>query len=319
MTYFIYSLNVTVDNFTVSTEYTIMTEWTNEQLPQQFADGPLTFGHFYWLSNKNFKLSGGRFDSFQKYYGISIWECDSTETECATVQDRKTFIQKTRITVFVKDFFFDYKNLNNPVQHFYDSSNTYYFSYTSTLGLDITIQANSYELKNDYKNSYNSESDIFYSLESCRSYSFNFEGVLGYITFSLSSKKNEYSRQVYNIFDLFGQVGGIYEFTQFLPAIFMAMFSSSLLKVSFIKSKWDSSQEELNQNVFNEPNKIREIISNNHESRPLNPILESKISKIEQEINSKHLKQELRSTIKSNICRVLGYCFFWPCQPFFNF
>jgi hypothetical protein len=102
----------------------------------------------------------------------------------------------------------------------------------------------------------NEKSGTFYSVQKY-DYDFTLEFNRNMLsaTFFIDSTEHYYERKVYNIFDLTGQTGGLYEILTLAGSIFVAFFSENILMLSLISSLYQTEDKKevcdypiLNQN-----------------------------------------------------------------------
>lgn len=168
------------------------------------------------------------------------------------------------MTLTSRDYYFDYKDIEEPIKYTFDDFNTFLMNNYNSLLLTVEVEANTYEIQDNIINSYEKSSGAFYSLgRTISSYSQKekeAEGLMRLI-FQLGKRKNEYQRQVYNIFDLLSEVGGIFQFIQFIPMAIVGFISSKLFYYSIISEKIDdSTSKDTTKDPFKSIDALKELI-----------------------------------------------------------
>jgi hypothetical protein len=109
----------------------------------------------------------------------------------------------------------------------------------------------------------NEKTGSFYSVEKY-DYDFTLESNKHMLSanFLIDSTEHYYERKVYNIFDLTGQTGGLYEILTIAGSIFVAFFSENILMLSLISSLYqtEDNKEVRDYPILNQNNITSKVV-----------------------------------------------------------
>lgn len=184
---------------------------------------------------------------------ISVERCSGDN--CYDVDTMESSLKQLRMTVLYANSYVDFNDYNTPVKTFLDDSHSYkivpgYFKFSRTYF--VYNQANFQDSLVDatfsnYQSFYSIEmsSDDFYLEEQTES------GLgLANVALYMGDTEKLYERSVFNILELSGQLGGLYEAFDFIGGVSVKIFASKLLMMSLInnlyhvKSDQNSSKKE---------------------------------------------------------------------------
>jgi hypothetical protein len=139
-------------------------------------------------------------------------------------------MSKTRIGITISNQFFDFQNIEEPIQTFLDFEADGYVSPSFQYFSEFNVRRHDYKLNDNLFTSNPSKTGVFYSVAPKRS--FNFVGginntVYFHAEFKLDSRIDVYERTLRNSIDVLGDIGGIFEIIHLLL----------LFPISYINSK----------------------------------------------------------------------------------
>ena len=152
--------------------------------------------------------------------------------------------------VLVKNQYFDFRNIDNPVQSYVEGLYEYSIENDGIFFVDLFVKQNQYETQDDYLNIVGPKTGIFYDTQSHRDSDLDTEGVpqvFAYFNFWISNQEDFYERTVYSFFDFVGQIGGIVELFLILAAIIISPISGTLLDHEIVNSINDSKNSDMSK------------------------------------------------------------------------
>ena len=155
--------------------------------------------------------------------------------------------------VLVKNQYFDFRNIDNPVQSYVEELYEYSIENDGIFFVDLFVKQNQYETQDDYLNIAGPKTGIFYDTKSHRDSDLDTEGVpqvFAYFNFWISNQEDFYERTVYSFFDFVGQIGGIIELFLIFAAIFISPISGTLFDHEIIRDIHNSNNTERSKQVY---------------------------------------------------------------------
>ena len=155
--------------------------------------------------------------------------------------------------VLVKNQYFDFRNIDNPVQSYVEGLYEYSIENDGIFFVDLFVKQNQYETQDDYLNILGPKTGIFYDTQSHRDSDLDTEGVpqvFAYFNFWISNQEDFYERTVYSFFDFVGQIGGIIELFLIFAAIFISPISGTLFDHEIIRDIHNSNNTERSKQVY---------------------------------------------------------------------
>ena len=152
--------------------------------------------------------------------------------------------------VLVKNQYFDFRNIDNPVQSYVEELYEYSIENDGIFFVDLFVKQNQYETQDDYLNIAGPKTGIFYDTKSHRDSDLDTEGVpqvFAYFNFWISNQEDFYERTVYSFFDFVGQIGGIVELFLIFAAIIISPISGTLLDHEIVNSINDSKNSDMSK------------------------------------------------------------------------
>ena len=108
----------------------------------------------------------------------------------------------------------DFSDFNTPIKSYFDDRNYFYLSPTTTKYSRVYLQQNEAIMNDDYFKIRSISYANFFSIEKTIIDFADKSDKLIEISLMRSPNKNTYSRSVFTIMDLFGNVGGVYGLLQ---------------------------------------------------------------------------------------------------------
>ena len=243
-------------------------------------------------------------------------------------------MNKHWVQIFVLSTYFDYDDFDNPLKTFVDDQDAYGMNNQLSSYLEIKVQQNKAYLSDNLFYNFNPEEKTYYNVKN-RNYrmvdSSLVSNSLMNIVVGLDKESEEYERVVYTFIEMFGFLGGLFDFLFFGGFIFIQFFTeNSYLNSVFSKlyqvkvdnytpikftksSKWDqdkilqTSRSYLNNEDI--PSSIQWRISSNTINLSTEVIDDSYIKTLKQELKSRrrysydicdNIKQVFKSCVPSS-------------------
>ena len=141
--------------------------------------------------------------------------------------------------------------------------------------MDVTIQHQEALTSDSWFLTRSFRSQKFYSVGSIRYTTFEqieFEDTVAFITVELDQKGEKYKRTTYTFLDMFGYLGGLYDFLVFIGYLFVGYFQVRMFNCSLMsnlynlntKNKSDEESTKTNK-ILDESDSVSQLRSNNLE------------------------------------------------------
>lgn len=175
-------------------------------------------------------LSGDMLSDTLQGLVIRFNRCNETEMGCADEDTISSSVNASIATVVIKSSYFDFNNIEEPIQTKYD---VYYeIIFPNFVSQHFYhISRNEYTLRDSVFDFGASETGVFYSAERYNQQlteSDSLINVTGFMFFHLDPKIEQYERSVLTFLEAIGIVGGIYEFIYGFFAIVCPLFMTSM-------------------------------------------------------------------------------------------
>ena len=141
------------------------------------------------------------------------------------------------VELVVKNQYFDYTNLKNPVQTAFTASYSSRVTINSEKRIKFYVRKSEYELKEGWHSLGQNKKGKFYSIDRSEIDSSLIPVELMYIAdFILDPLMNEYERKSLTLFEAFGTMGGIFEILNIIIASFTGIYAQYAFRHSLLKS-----------------------------------------------------------------------------------
>ena len=205
----------------------------------------------YCPQNKRYKVAGNYLSNNYQYILVSLTRC--TGQNCQSSATIDSILNSTIVTVIIFNSYMDFSDYDTPIKMYIDDSNYFYLSSTNSKITRIYLKQNEANLNDDYlKLSPTSHKAFFSTDKTIVDTAPKYDQTI-YISILLGPNKDTYTRTVYSIMDLFGNVGGIYGLLQsscgFVVGFisYQIMLSSVFRRLYFVNQlDEDSSSAEIN-------------------------------------------------------------------------
>ena len=186
------------------------------------------------------ELNGNLFSNTSTFFSLQLKRCDYTKVPCNEEVINQYFNGLT-INLVTKNQYFDYTNLDSPVQSFFSSSHYSRLSLNNEKRVKFYVRKSEYELKEGWHNLGQSKKGTFYSIDRNEIDSTLIPAYTIYwADFMLDPLMNEYERKSLTLFEAFGTIGGIFEILNIIIAFFTGIYAQHSFRHSLLKSlkKW---------------------------------------------------------------------------------
>lgn len=198
---------------------------------------------------ENLYLEGSLSSHDYTYLSVEFYK--NLWDNCFTMTDFLNKISYFGMDLIIEYPYVDYTDLEHPIKKKSEilglSLNVN--SYTM---YDILISENTYDIHNSYLFS-SKQKGFFYSLYSSEAFSFTHRGMtdagfIGSFEFKLKDINVSHYASIYNLYDLIGQLGGIYELVHEILSIFVLYFVKKIYDHSLL----NTLNESRTLTIFNE-------------------------------------------------------------------
>ena len=199
---------------------------------------------------------------------ITPWNQNNTEGVVWKSQDEINLVAQTGyINTAITRSYFDFDDYENPVKTFLSESDNHFMVLNTTTWVEYLVQENT-ALKSDnllYNEQF--KETIFYDVSTKNIKTINqivTGGATVFISIGPDPKTTQYERTVYSLLDLFGYLGGLYDFMLFVgfwliegfqDKIFHSLIFSNLYQVKSSKkasdNTYNTSMYEMEETKYN--------------------------------------------------------------------
>ena len=190
--------------------------------------------HLCMSNTTSFELSGDDYSERFKFLEFSILPCFGTDWKSQIEQTIK--VNHSRASVYVASSYFDFKNIEQPVQKFYRFYSNIIFPNTFAEAY-FQIQPNEYTLddsifdKGSQKTGRLYTNDKFYTGINTDSFASHYLKII----VKLDTEYQKYERSLLSIIEVFGIVGGSYEIISLVFRLILPIFTQRIFKHSIVK------------------------------------------------------------------------------------
>jgi hypothetical protein len=177
--------------------------------------------------------------------------------------DIKGIINNSNIGILVSNQYFDFVNIEDPVQTFMDNPIDFYSDPEVTMFSVINIRRHNYRLSDNLFGINPSQEGKFYSAVSKKNINYNIgrtNDLYFRADFILDSRIDVYERILRNSIDVLGDIGGIFEIIHLLLFLPLTYFSKKLFEyeISNHLSKFKSllNEDEVEMDVLRKQNNL---------------------------------------------------------------
>jgi len=154
------------------------------------------------------------------------------------------YLDSFGLEILIKNQFFDYTNLENPVQTFFSYPLDFIVRADNSKKVNFYIRKSQYELKEGWHSLGDSRKGEFYSIDRREEDSIylnpshfnNTVNLLLGIDFFLEPLMNQFERRSLTLFEAFGTIGGIFEILRIITSLFTGFYAQYAFRRSLIKS-----------------------------------------------------------------------------------
>lgn len=197
--------------------------------------------------------------------------------------------------VLISNPYFDFKDIDNPIGHELDSRFTFKLNPEMYNLMNIYVEKNEYTTSDDYLGLSTPKTGEFFRADEFTVDKFpkNSEYVVSSYIY-MSSKINQYERQVMSFMDIIGLIGGFFELFQVIAGFFIEYFVSKIFAFSLVNNleKTKMSYKKLTKverspDVIYQPNEISEQhqVLPSEEAKQLGLVNNSKLSNFRSRVH----------------------------------
>lgn len=252
-----------------------------------------SFGISYYICpvTNEFEVQGNIFADTYKYFGFTIKKCSGTTASgaaCASEADIEEALQYIDLRVALVNSYFDFEDYNQPVQTYIDDRYVFsiVYGYDKFINMFISQDEGDY---NDHIISYQPEGTGV-NFVSVNKYTEEFrtmqdDNILMSVNFVKDYDYRSYSRQVFGLFDMFGNLGGLFEILEISGGIIVGIFASRLFSYSIVSTFY-----QIDSSIDHKPNDADKFNDENMKLEAINDSVDNGIS------NNYEGRQEIRVT-----------------------
>lgn len=164
----------------------------------------------------------------------------------------KKLLKYTSFNIILKNQYLEFQNIEKPVQSYIDNKYKFEVQYGEQAKIDMYVKNNQYDLSDSYMDILATKTGHFYNVDrytprSQTFYAFNDQSdpnhyELAIIYLRLDNREDHFERKVYSIFDLTGQMGGVFGFLESIIGFFVGYFAKKYMYFSIITESNNLSQ-----------------------------------------------------------------------------
>lgn len=197
------------------------------------------------------ELYGNFYSSSSKFLSLQISKCDPNYCE---QYNANNFFYGLNLNVIVKNTYFDYTNIDEPVQTYFDGFVSYIIDPFMRKNYFYYVKKSQYELKEGWTEPLNPPNGEFYSIDKKEvEFSTGSTYQLIQIDFIIDPKIDQYERSSLTFFEAFGTIGGVFEIIAILMGIFVGWFSKSAFRQSILNALKKSNLYSFDNIFKNDP------------------------------------------------------------------
>ena len=182
---------------------------------------------------KRFKVAGNYLSNNYQYILVSLTRCSGTNCQSSEVIDN--VLKRTLVTVIILNSYMDFNDFNTPIKTYIEDSNYFYLSSDFSKITRIYLKQNEANLNDDYLRLSSPLNKAFFSTDKTIVDTAPPFVESIFISILLGPNKDTYTRTVYSIMDLFGNVGGIYGLLQSACGFVVGFISYQILLSSVFR------------------------------------------------------------------------------------
>jgi hypothetical protein len=181
-------------------------------------------------------------------------------------EDIEAIISTSLIGLVISNQYFDFENIDQPVQTFMDRSFVFYMNPYMEIQSTLNVRRHNYKLNDNLFGINPSEENVFYSIVSNKEMNY-YVGKDNYVyfmaEFTLDNRIDVYERTLRNSIDVFGDIGGIFEIIHLLLFLPIMYLSKRLFEyeISNHLSKFKSllNEDEIEMDDLNKQNNLQDL------------------------------------------------------------
>ena len=202
----------------------------------------------YWPVSKGYKVAGNYLSNNYQFITVIIktW----TGLSCKTPTQIAARVADTVVSLAVSNKYMDFTDFDTPVKPYLDDRNYFYLDPTATKVWRVYLQQNEAITNDDYLKIKSASDTSFFSIEKKTIVDSSiYSSTLINISLMLGPNKSTYSRTVFTIMDLFGNVGGIYGLLQSVWGILVGIVSTQIMLASVFRRLYYTNKTNF-ENLF---------------------------------------------------------------------
>jgi hypothetical protein len=181
-------------------------------------------------------------------------------------EDIEAIISTSLIGLVISNQFFDFENIDQPVQTFMDRSFVFFMNPYMQIESILNVRRHNYKLNDNLFGINPSEENVFYNIVSNRDMNY-YVGSDNYVyftaEFTLDNRIDVYERTLRNSIDVFGDIGGIFEIIHLLLFLPITYLSKRLFEyeISNHLSKFKSllNEDKIEMDDLNKQNNLQDL------------------------------------------------------------
>ena len=207
---------------------------------------------------------------------VSFKKCVN-HSYCKTDYEIKDKLMDSTMMTIMYNAYYDHDDIHEPVKYVPDRRAVTSFVPDIQKEIQISIMKNTYQIHDSIVNPNQVKEGSFYSIDDInKDFSLlDQENVFLKVRFHMGTRHNIYEATVYSIFDLFSQLGGVFEIIELFGKLAIGYYVNAIFYYYVIKS----------MNMQNDP----EIKTNASSLKETDKLTKSKTTHIHQSRSGKHM------------------------------
>ena len=197
----------------------------------------LGINEYFCPSTKNFTIAANYYAPRYDYIEIKVYRCNPSSSKVTWKPNISDVMKQTQLAFMVSNNYLDFNNYTDPIHEYLDDRFFWDLAPGLRKKIDIFVKNNGAELIDDFIQLTQKNSFSFYEVSTMRESVVIEETDLQIVSvfFRLGSYFDNYSRRIYSLGDLLGQVGGLYSSILIIGALFVGIFSERLFVSSILR------------------------------------------------------------------------------------
>lgn len=188
------------------------------------------------------------FGAQRKYFEMYVFKClNQSDQNCLPEEEVKNHTFPGTFELYIKHPYIDFNDIQNPMKY-YMTDIILDLDYRTTKYLRIAVRKNKYQLNDNLMQMY-SKTGYFYSFHPDQvrtipiEQSFS-ERKLIHVEFRIDPQIDQYSRTMFNFWDLTGQIGGAYEVIDVICMMIIGYYNHNAMMISIINDRKEIQNKE---------------------------------------------------------------------------